>query len=449
MFVTKVTSAWRSASSQLFKDSGMQALMLTSLFGNLIRLSSNLVVARLLSPDAFAITGLAASVMFAFNMISDAGFRAFILRHKEGDEAYVLKTLWTIKLVRNFILALILFTCADAIAGYFAIDELALVLKVLCLAFVVEGFMPIGFIAIERQNRIARIMYLRFACSVISTLVMVVGVYYLQSFWPMIAAMIINNVLQVILGAFFIGWSGSGFAFHKNIFLELMAWAKYIIPSSVITLLLVQFDKLMLGKTLSVTELGIYFIAINFSAAAATFAIEYARGVLQPYFSLVYRETPELYLDKVYQKKQRLSMLFAFLLGTLSGGSYLFFDVFYDDRYASGGLYLSILLVTPIMTLVTYSSEVTLILYGHLKTTLIANVSRLIWFFCGAVCSYLWWGTMGLLITIMTVELLPATYMILRLTACRAVRVGNEAIIILMAIVGFALARTISNAFEW
>jgi len=56
---------------------------------------------------------------------------------------------------------------------------------------------------------------------------------------------------------------------------------------------------------------------------------------------------------------------------------------------------------------------------------------------------------MGLLMTIMTVELLPATYMILRLTACRAVRVGNEAIIILMAIVGFALARTISNAFEW
>jgi O-antigen/teichoic acid export membrane protein len=276
---------------------------------------------------------------------------------------------------------------------------------------------------------------------------MVVGVYYAQNYWPIIAAMIMNHVLQIIIGSIFIGWHGSGFALHKNIFFELMSWAKYIIPSSVITLLLVQFDKVMLGKTFSVTELGVYFVAINFSSAAATFTIEYARGVLQPYFALVYRESPELYLDKVYKKKQRLSMLFAFLLGVLSGGSYLFFEIFYDERYLSGGLYLSILLVTPIMTLITYSSEVTLILYGHLKTTLVANVIRLIWFFLGAVCSYLWWGTVGLLATIMTVELLPAVYMILRLSYCRAVRVGQEAMIIILAIIGFALSRTISNAF--
>ncbi|MFT6221656.1 MAG: O-antigen/teichoic acid export membrane protein [Candidatus Endobugula sp.] len=447
MLINKITSAWHALSSQLFKDSGMQALMLTSFFGNLVRLSSNLVVARLLSPEAFAITGLAASVMFAFNMISDAGFRAFILRHKEGDETYLLKTLWTLRLVRNTIIAVLMFAFSDAIASYFAIEDLALVLKVLCLAFILEGFVPIGFLAIERQNKIARIMYVRFSCSVISTMFMVLGVYYTQNYWPMIAAMIVNHALYIIIGSFFIGWHGSGFALNKKIFLELMAWAKYIIPSSVITLLLVQFDKLMLGKTLSMAELGIYFIAINFSAAAATFTIEYARGVLQPYFSLIYRESPELYLEKVYQKKQRLSMLFAFLLGVLSGGSYLFFDFFYDDRYSSGGLYLSILLVTPIMTLITYSSEVTLILYGHLKTTLIANIIRLIWFFGGAMCSYFWFGTIGLLVTIMTVELLPAIYMLSRLTYYRAVRIGQEALIIIMAVIGFTASRAISNAF--
>ena len=199
MLVNKITSAWRGASSQLFKDSGMQALILTSFFGNLIRLSSNLVVARLLSPEAFAITGLAASIIFAFNMISDAGFRAFILRHEEGDETYLLKTLWTIKLARNVILAVLMFVFSDAIASFFSIDDLAFVLKVLCLVFIVEGFVPIGFIAIERQNRIARIMYVRFSCAAISTLMMVIGVYYAQNYWPMIAAMIINNVLQVML----------------------------------------------------------------------------------------------------------------------------------------------------------------------------------------------------------------------------------------------------------
>ena len=75
------------------KDSGMQALVFTNLFGNIIRLASNLILARLLSPEAFAITGLAATVIFAFGMISDSGLRAFILKHEKGDEEYLLKTL--------------------------------------------------------------------------------------------------------------------------------------------------------------------------------------------------------------------------------------------------------------------------------------------------------------------------------------------------------------------
>jgi len=422
------------------KDSGMQALVVTKLFGNIVKLLSNLILARFLSPEHFAIFGIAFTVIFTFEMISDGGFRAFILKHKDGDESYLLKTLWTIKFVRNIILALLMYVFSHEISGFFNSDELVPVLQVLSVFFIVESCIPIGLIAIERQNRIARVMYVKFACVLLTTIFSIVGVYLSGSYWFVIFSMVLNPFLQIILGYFFIGFYGTGFAWNKKIVIEFLSWAKFIIPSSIITLILMQFDKIILGRILTASELGLYFIAFSVASAAKSFTVEYARGVLQPYLSIVHRESPGQYIEMMYEKKQKITLLIAFSLGVLSGSSFLFFDVLYDDRYLNAGFYLSLLLVTPIMTLVTYPSEVSLILYGQLKATFTANVIRLAWFICGALGSYFWWGQNGLLLTIALVELCPAFYMMYQLKGYRAVKVSSEISYVISAILGFALA---------
>lgn len=411
------------------------------MLGNVVRLLSNLILARFLSPEAFAITGLAATVIFAFNMISDGGFRAFILRHKQGGEDNVLNTLWTVKLLRNLVLAVLLFVFSGVISQFFGVEELDDVLKVLSLIFIMDGLVPIGFIAIERQNKVSVIMYITFLCNVLSTIYSVVGVYYYQTYWPIIHSMVLNYVLQIAMTYVVIGNAGTAFAINKVILKELLSWAKYIIPSSIITLLLMQFDKMILSKSLTVTELGLYFVAFNFSSAAMTFSIQYARGVLQPYLSKLYRETPDVYLERYYGKKLKLSILIAFLLGALSGGSYFFFDILYDDRYLSAGYYLAILLVTPIIALITYSSEITLILFGQIKMTLVANIIRLVWFVLGAWLGYLWFGVLGLLVTIALLEVFPAIYMLVKLKLIGQVNIMKECLILLSAFVGFMCVR--------
>jgi lipopolysaccharide exporter len=430
-----------------FNDKGTQALVLTNLLGNVVRLLSNLVLARFLSPEAFAITGLAASVIFAFNMISDGGFRPFVLRHKLGDEDYLLKTVWTVKLVRNFLLAIIVFFLSDFISSFFNISDLSLVLKFLCLVFVVDAFLPIGHIAIERQNKVAVVMYIRFFSSLLSTIVSIVGVYLYQNYWAIIISMVLNNLFQVCLGYIFIGARGSALGFDRAVFVELAGWAKYIAPSSIITLMLVQFDKWILTKTLTVTELGLYFVAFNFSSAASTFTIQYARNVLQPYMSIIYRESPEEFIEKYYAKKMKISLLIAFSLGVLSGGSFIFFDVLYDERYLSASLYLSILLIMPIMVLVTYTSEVSLILHGQLRMTLIANILRLTWFLPGAWFGYSFFGVKGILCAIGLVEIFPAVYMLYRLKRINCVSLGQELLVLLLGLFGFGFGHFVTILF--
>lgn len=433
--------------SSPFKDKGTQALVVTNVLGNIVRLLSNLLLARFLSPEAFAITGLASTVIFAFNMISDGGFRAFILRHKSGDDNTVLNTLWTIKLIRNMILAILVFVFSDSLAGFLGVEELSSVLKVLSLVFVMDGFLPIAYLSIQRQNKVSLVMYIMFLCNVLATVYSVVGVYYYQSYWPIVHSMILNYVFQIVFGYIFVGFKGTGFALNRHTVTEFLGWAKYIIPSSIITLLLVQFDKVLLAKNLSVTELGLYFVAFNFSSAAAAFSIQYARNVVQPYVAMVYREGAGNFTQKYYDKRVKVSVVIAFLLGGLSGSSYTFFDVLYDDRYLDAAYYLSILLVMPVMALVTYPSEIVLILHGELKMTLQANLIRLMWFSIAAWCGYAWFSVFGLLLAIGFIELLPAIYMGVKLYRLNLFMPIKEIFIFLAAVIGFFVVQLLISFF--
>lgn len=424
-----------------FKDRGTRALVVTNALMNVFSLLSNLMLARFLSPEAFAITGLATTVIFAFNMVSDGGFRAFILRHQQGDEDVLLNTLWTIKLIRNVLLAILMWVFSNEIAGFLGVGELTAVLQVLSLVFVLDGVFPIGYITIERHNNVSVVMYIRFLCKTLSMLFALVGVYYYQTYWPIVYSLLLDNALQVVLGYLWIGGKGSRFSMNRAVGIEFLGWAKYIIPSSILTLLLMQFDKFILAKALTVEELGLYFVAFNFSSRAASFCIQYARGVLEPYMSGVYRQTPQDYVARYYAKKMKISLLTAAGLGVLSGSSFVFFDLFYKDSYLQAGYYLSILLVVPVMNLITYTSEMTLVLHGQIRMTLIANMIRVTWFLLAAWFGFLWLGVTGVLLAIALIEVFPAIYLIIRLQNIHSVRIGLELLILCAAVVGFVLSR--------
>ena len=220
----------------ILKNPGVQALFITNIVSNITRLLSNLLLARLLSPEDFAITGLATTIIFAFNMLSDGGFRSFIIRNKHGEDVELLGTLWTTKCIRNIFLAIILFLTSDSIAVYFAIPELALVLKVLCLNFLFDAIRPISNWVAERQNRVATVMYLEFVCYMLSVIIMLAGTYYYRTFWPIIAGMMSNELFKVVGGYWILGNRGSMLTLNTKILKEFFHWAKYIVPSSIITL---------------------------------------------------------------------------------------------------------------------------------------------------------------------------------------------------------------------
>lgn len=209
-----------------------------------------------------------------------------------------------------------------------------------------------------------------------------------------------------------------------------------------------QFDKMILGKTLSVIELGLYYVAFNFSSAALTVSTQLSRKVLMPQMSKVYREDPEAYVNQYYSFKLKISLVIAFFLGLLSGLSYIFFDTLYDERYISASSFLSILLLVPIISLISYPAEASLIIHGHTKMTLIANIIRLVWFGISAFIGFYYFGVWGLLIAISLIELPPSIYMLFKLHTKSLLILSKELMIIILAGLGYGIGYFINSAYR-
>ena len=97
---------------QKFRGSSLTARALRSAlftlggFGSaqLIRLASNLILTRLLFPEAFGMMALTMVFLQGLQMFSDVGVAPAIQQSKRGDDADFLDTAWTIQVVRGLCL---------------------------------------------------------------------------------------------------------------------------------------------------------------------------------------------------------------------------------------------------------------------------------------------------------------------------------------------------------
>ena len=73
----------------------------------ILRLSSNLIMTRLLVPEMFGVMALAQVFLYMMTLISDVGINPSIIRSDRGEETRFLNTAWTIQVIRGAIICFV------------------------------------------------------------------------------------------------------------------------------------------------------------------------------------------------------------------------------------------------------------------------------------------------------------------------------------------------------
>ena len=119
---------------------------------NVLRLLSNMILARMLTPTAFALTSITMMIFTGIYMVSDVGVVVATLRQKSISDVELTR-MWTMQLVRGILLTLLILVLAKPIAAFYHSPELGHVLMALSIVPTIKGGQSL-FIILEigRQN---------------------------------------------------------------------------------------------------------------------------------------------------------------------------------------------------------------------------------------------------------------------------------------------------------
>lgn len=302
-----------------------------------LRLVSNLVLARLLFPEAFGLMALVTVVIVGLQMFSDTGIGPAIARSARGDDAEFLNTAWTVQVARGLILWMAAGALSWPFAAFYGAPDLAQLLPVAALSLVIAGFNPTRIETAHRHLLLGRVTLLDLASQAVGIAVMVALAWATGSVWALVAGSVTGAAVKLGLTMALLPGPANRFCWDRAAGRELLGFGKWIVLSTICGFTMAQGDRLILGAYLTLEQLGIY----NIGYFLASFPWLLGGAVTMRVMIPLYRDEPA---GAKAANARRLSRLrwgmtatLLLLLGAMALGGVPLVGLLYDDRYVAAG----------------------------------------------------------------------------------------------------------------
>lgn len=319
------------------------------------RLGGNLIMARLLMPEMFGIMMIAITVSLILHMLSDVGLRQNIIQSPRGEDPVFLNTIWTVQIVRGFILFASTLLLA-ALAWYaqtinlwstnstYAAPELPLVLVVTGFSAIIVGFQSTKIDLAVRAFQQKKVVLTEFASQIVGLVVMLGIGYFTRSIWSLVIAGLVQSMVNTLLGHFWFEGPSNRLQWERSALDELVGFGRWILLSSAVGVLAMYGDRVWFGGSMTTGELGVYSIAVLILGAVQLALQKVVGAVALPAFSEASRTNDTVRLHALYYRlKLMLDLACLFLCGLFLTGSPLLISILYDERYAQAGNMMAIL----------------------------------------------------------------------------------------------------------
>lgn len=363
-----------------------------------IRLASNLILTRLLFPEAFGMMALISVILMGLYQFTDVGITPSILQSKRGDDRAFLNTAWTIQALRGICLWLVACALAWPAAQVYGAPELVQLLPVAALTLAITGFNPTKLDLANRHLRFGRVT----AIDIATQLVGIVTAVALAWWWGSVWALVVSGVLSALAGLWFmhryLPGEANRFRWERPAARELISFGKWIFLSTLCGFLVAQGDKLLLGRYLSLDTFGIYNIGFFLASFPLLLGGMVTRRLLIP----IYRELPPRESPENFAKLRR--MRFAVTAGLLSmtacfalTGVWLV-GVLYDPRYQVAGAVVVAIALAQIPTIVVMTYDQAALAAGDSRRFFFLTLAKAALLIAALLIGLEWAGLRGALI---------------------------------------------------
>ena len=398
----------------------------TQLSAAVLRMGSNLLLSYLLVPEHFGVMALVIVFINGLAMFSDIGLGPNIIRSDRGDDPAFYNTVWTVQVIRGFLIWL--GTCALAwpAARIYSAPGLVWYLPVAGLAAIIYGFSSTSIYTMNRNLDAGRSSVLTLSQLVLNMLVMGVWAWIHPSVWALVAGYVSGQLFRTVMSHFMVGHVRNRFHWDRAAAGEMLHFGKWIFVSTLITFFALQIDRLLLGKVSGLGMLGVYTIAMTVATMPRDFSVSLLEQVLYPLLAEKARQGHEQ-MKQTLGKARRVVLPFAMfsLLGVVLG-SQLFFTYLYKEDYHAAGWIAQWLCLSVWLTVLRSSVDRALLAMGDSRTQAASELAKLLATVAACLVGYHHWQLKGFIAGLAAGALAGHAVVVWQLCKHGIARVGED-----------------------
>ena len=250
-----------------------------------VALVIQIVLARLLSPDAFGVLAIILVVTNIADSIAQSGFGSGLIQKSDADELSYDTAFW-MSASLAVVLYCLIFALAPVFAEFYAMEELASCLRVLSVVILFNSFNSIQRSYLQRTMNFKGLFRVSLIAIVASGAVGIAAALAGFGVWALIAQALSQSIFTCISMRLVVPWMPRP-RFRKQDASSLFQFGWKISLSSVIGTIYSGISELIIGKTCSADELGLYSQGRKYPGAAINVMTNAIGNVLFPMFSAV------------------------------------------------------------------------------------------------------------------------------------------------------------------
>jgi len=408
-----------------------------------LRFGSSLVLTRLLFPEIYGVMSIVWSFLYAVAMLSDVGAGSAVIQSSKGDDIDFLNTAWCLQVIRGVFICLVCVVAGWPMALLYDKPELALVIPVLGITAIFQGFQSTKALTLQRQVNLKRLTMLDLLVQIITILLTIVCAYYWKSVWALVPGPLMGELVRAFVSHRLLSDYNNKLQFNRQNFREIFGFGRWVFMSSAFYFFSRQSDRFLLGYFAGLSFLGIYSVAAQIIDAIENLVTKLNHSVLYPTLSKIKED--KVKFKEVFYKIRFFYELVGFpLLGLLVILSPMIIGVLYDDRYHEAGWIMQILLCKVALYAMFTSCETCLVALGQPRYSSMRNGCKMVWVIVGIPIAWTYADLQGVLLVLVSAELPSVLFFWPAMARMGVLRIRRELFPLVMFILG-ASAGYIAN----
>ncbi|MBD5290057.1 MAG: lipopolysaccharide biosynthesis protein [Bacteroides sp.] len=290
---------------------------ITEIVGKLVAPISTMVLARILTPEAYGVLVTATMVISFAELFTDAGFQKYIIQHEFDDEQSLYRST-NVAFISNLVLSLSiwLLICifSPQIAETVGNKGYGNVIAIASVCIPLAAFSSIQMALYKRHLDFKTLFIVRIVGLCIPLLITIPAAIILRSYWALIIGMIASNLSNAIILTIKSKWKPKIW-YNWDLFKEMFAFTGWTMMESIILWATSYVDIFIIGRMLNGYYLGLYRTSMNTVGQFTTLIIAAIVPILFSAISRLQNDPKEF--NRVFLKFQKIISILIVPLGVI------------------------------------------------------------------------------------------------------------------------------------